>query len=101
MELIRSNRTENLADALASRVREKPLGPFQKEVVVVQNRGTETWLTLTLAKRLGIWSNPSFPFPRSVIENVLERTVEQSDKAAGYGSPNISAPRRTPTECCA
>jgi hypothetical protein len=39
MELIRSNRTENLADALASRVREKPLGPFQKEVVVVQNRG--------------------------------------------------------------
>ena len=89
MKLIRSNRTENLADALASLVRDEPLGPFQKEVVVVQNRGTETWLTLALAKRLGIWSNPSFPFPRSVIENVLERTVEQSEKAAGYAPARL------------
>jgi exodeoxyribonuclease V gamma subunit len=32
----------------------------------------ERWLTLALAERLGIWSNPSFPFPRAVIEQVLE-----------------------------
>jgi exodeoxyribonuclease V gamma subunit len=85
MELVRSNRTESLADALASRVRDEPLGPFDTEVIVVQSRGMERWLTLALAERLGIWSNPSFPFPRSVIETLLDDLVAgSSEPARGY-----------------
>ncbi|MDH3201397.1 MAG: exodeoxyribonuclease V subunit gamma [Myxococcales bacterium] len=72
MELIRSNRTEQLADALASLVRDEPLGAFDSEAIVVQSRGMERWLTLALASRLGVWSNPSFPFPRTAIERVLD-----------------------------
>jgi exonuclease V gamma subunit len=71
MELIRSNRTEALADALAAQVREHPLDPLAQEVVVVQSRGMERWLQLALTKRLGIWANPCFPFPRALIERVL------------------------------
>ena len=85
MELIRSNRTENLADALTSRVRDTPIGPFEREAVVVQSRGMERWLTLALAERLGIWANPSFPFPRSVIEEVLEDlSLGASKEARAY-----------------
>jgi len=85
MELIRSNRTENLADALTSRVRDAPIGPFEREAVVVQSRGMERWLTLALAERLGIWANPSFPFPRSVIEEVLEDlSLGASKEARAY-----------------
>ncbi len=89
MELVRSNRPEHLADALASKVRAKPLNPFEKEVVVVQNRGTESWLTLALAERLGSWSNPSFPFPRSVIEEVLGLFSERSEGAACYAPERL------------
>jgi len=85
MELIRSNRTENLADALASRVRQEPPGPFEKETIVVQSRGMERWLTLALSERLGSWSNPSFPFPRSVIEQVLARlSIGSPEEALAY-----------------
>jgi exodeoxyribonuclease V gamma subunit len=85
MELLRSNRTENLADALASRVSDSPLGPFEQEAVVVQSRGMERWLTLALAERLGIWSNPCFPFPQSVIEQVLEDlSLGPSEEARAY-----------------
>ena len=85
MKLIRSNQTENLADALASLIREEPLGPFKKEAIVVQSRGMERWLTLALAERLGIWSNPSFPFPRSVVEQVLDSLSEgRPEEAAAY-----------------
>lgn len=85
MKLIRSNRTENLADALASLVRDEPLGPFEQEAIVVQSRGMERWLTLALAERLGIWSNPSFPFPRSVIERVLDSLSQgPSEEAKAY-----------------
>lgn len=87
MKLIRSNRTENLADALASLVREVPLGPFEKEAIVVQSRGMERWLTLALAERLGIWSNPSFPYPRTVIEGVLETLSEGSAEEARAYAP--------------
>ena len=89
MELVRSNRPEHLADALASKVRAEPLNPFEKEVVVVQNRGTESWLTLALAERLGSWSNPSFPFPRSVIEEVLDLFTERSKVAACYAPERL------------
>jgi exodeoxyribonuclease V gamma subunit len=85
MELIRSNRTEKLAAALASRVCEKPLGPFAREVIVVQSRGMARWLTLALAEKLGSWSNPAFPFPRAVIEQVLTRIEEgRAEHAKAY-----------------
>ncbi|MEM7434272.1 MAG: exodeoxyribonuclease V subunit gamma [Myxococcota bacterium] len=76
MRVVRSNRTEVLADALGDRVRATPLGPFAEETVVVQSRGMERWLTLQLAERLGVWANPSFPFPRTAIECVLEDLSE-------------------------
>lgn len=85
MELIRSNRTEILADALASAVRESPVAPLAREAIVVQSRGMERWLTLALAERLGIWSNPCFPFPRAVIEQTLEDLgFGPSDEAKAY-----------------
>ncbi|MEM9730440.1 MAG: exodeoxyribonuclease V subunit gamma [Myxococcota bacterium] len=85
MELTRSNRTEALADALADAVRDAPLGPFERETIVVQSRGMERWLTLALAKRLGVWSNPSFPFPRAVVESVLHRLDEgASERSRAY-----------------
>ena len=88
MELVRSNRTENLADALASFVRDEPLGPFDQEAIVVQSRGMERWLTLALAERVGIWGNPSFPFARSAIEQVLEDlSAGPSEEAKAY-DPN-------------
>jgi exodeoxyribonuclease V gamma subunit len=85
MKLIRSNRTENLADALTSLVRDAPLGPFEQEAIVVQSRGMARWLTLALAERLGIWSHPNFPFPRAVVEQVLDSLAEgRSEEAKAY-----------------
>ena len=85
MELIRSNRTETLADALTAQVRDRPLGPFEKEVVVVQSRGMERWLMLALTERLGVWANPWFPFPRKLIEWVLDDLeAGQSEDTKAY-----------------
>ncbi|UCH30372.1 MAG: exodeoxyribonuclease V subunit gamma, partial [Myxococcales bacterium] len=85
MELIRSNRTEALADTLAAQVRDQPLDPFEKEVVVVQSRGMERWLSLALTERLGVWANPWFPFPRKLIEWVLDSLeIGSSEDAKAY-----------------
>ncbi len=87
MELVRSNRTEALADALADAIRTSKLDPFESEAVVVQSRGMERWLTLALADRLGVWSNPSFPFPRSAIESVLRELDEEASVTSDAYEP--------------
>jgi exodeoxyribonuclease V gamma subunit len=71
----RSNRTERLVDALERLVR-KPIGdPFARECIAVQGRGMERWLAMELASRLGVWANPDFPFPRRLVDRVLETTA--------------------------
>jgi exodeoxyribonuclease V gamma subunit len=67
----RSNRTERLVDALAEIVREPSGDAFARECIAVQGRGMERWLAMELAKRLGVWANPDFPFPRRLIERIL------------------------------
>lgn len=63
MRLFTSNRLEALLDALAGVLRQAPLPPLQAEIIVVQSRGMERWLSLQLAERLGVWANAAFPFP--------------------------------------
>ena len=90
MKLVRSNRPEALADALAERVRAAPLPPTEKEVIVVQSRGMERWLTMALSERLGIWANPWMPFPRSLIEWVLEKLeVGSAEETKAFGRSQL------------
>lgn len=90
MKLVRSNRTEALADALAERVCAEPLPPAEKEVIVVQSRGMERWLTLALTERLGVWANPWMPFPRVLIEWVLDKLdVGSSDDTRAFNRERL------------
>ena len=90
MELVRSNRTEDLAQALAARVRSEPLAPFAKEAVVVQSLGMQRWLTLELSASLGIWCNPFFPFTRKVVEQILDDLdAGPSEAAQAYGPSRL------------
>lgn len=70
----RSNRTERLVAALVRLVREPVGDPFRPECITVQGRGMERWLAMELARHLGVWANPDFPFPRRLIERVLQST---------------------------
>ena len=71
-KLYTSNRMESLASAFAELVAERPLAsPFTPEVVVVQSRGMQRWLSMQLAVRSGIWANGYFPFPNSFVSGLF------------------------------
>jgi len=70
-QIHRSNRTEHLVDALARVVGAPLADPFARECIVVHGRGMERWLAMELARRLGVWANGDFPFPRRLVEHVL------------------------------
>lgn len=70
--LHRSNRLELLATSLTEVVQTPLADPFARECIVVQGPGMERWLAAFLSRVLGVWANPWFPFPRALIELVLE-----------------------------
>jgi len=87
----RSNRTEALVEALAELVA-TPLGdPFAAETVVVQNLGMARWLGLELARRLGVWANPAFPFPRAFVRQVAAAVLGEPPAGAAAYQPESLA----------
>lgn len=68
----RSNSMEALAAALAGVVGDSGTHVWTPEVLVVQGRGMERWLSMRLVDELGVWANCRTPFPRAFVEELLD-----------------------------
>jgi exodeoxyribonuclease V gamma subunit len=83
LELYTSNRLEKLVKAYGNLVESRPLrSPFKKEMIVVQSRGMQRWLSMQLAARFGIWANGDYPFPNALVQQLFGLSgLEQPDSA--------------------
>ncbi|RJR42707.1 MAG: exodeoxyribonuclease V subunit gamma [Desulfobacteraceae bacterium] len=82
--LYTSNRVERLVDELAKVVQTPLSSPLVPEVIVVQSRGMERYLSMQLAQRLGIWANCRFPFPNALLEELFERVLPSAGEDAPF-----------------
>jgi exodeoxyribonuclease V gamma subunit len=87
MFVYQSNRAERLVDELA-RVVSDARDPFARETVVVQSKGMERWVAMELSRRLSIWANAEFPFPRQLVERVATAALG-SEGDAGLFAPGV------------
>lgn len=87
----RSNRTELLVEALIEVVREPLSDAFTPERIAVEGRGMERWLAMALSRHFGAWANPDFPFPRRLIESLLEAIPGDAPtmKASPFAPENL------------
>lgn len=83
MKLHLSNRLEILAGELARVVAEPLDSPFAPEIIVVQSRGMERWVSMQLAQHHGICANCRFPFPNALVHELFRKVHT--------GLPEISA----------
>lgn len=70
-----SNRLEILAEQLAQIVRIPLSSPLSPELIVIQSRGMERWISMELAKHNGIWANCHFPFPNTFLQDMFNRFI--------------------------
>ncbi|NOY94261.1 MAG: exodeoxyribonuclease V subunit gamma [Deltaproteobacteria bacterium] len=79
----RSRWVEELAAGLAELLATPCSGAdaLEPDIVAIQGRGTERWLSLRLADELGVWANAEFPFPRQCISSMLDAVL--GDTPAG------------------
>ncbi|MBW2358391.1 MAG: exodeoxyribonuclease V subunit gamma [Deltaproteobacteria bacterium] len=75
LRLYTSNRLEKLAEKLAELVSSPLASPLDKEVIVVQSRGMERWVSMQLAKRHGICANIQFPYPNHFVREVFRKVL--------------------------
>jgi len=82
LKLFTSNRLEILAKQLAGVVQTPLPTPFTPEIIVVQSRGMERWISMALADLNGISANCYFPFPNAFLDDIFKKLIP--------GLPDIS-----------
>ena len=78
IHLYRSNRTENLVDALCTVLKATaPADPFQEYPIVIGSRGMERWIKHEIATRTGMAARLAFPFPRPAFEGAARWLLDE------------------------
>lgn len=85
-----SNRMERLVEGLAGELKEPLLSPLDPEVVVVQSQGMEKWLSMELAGRMGICANFRFPFPRALVDSLLDAVIPEASVDDPYNPETMT-----------
>jgi exodeoxyribonuclease V gamma subunit len=75
LRVFTGNRLEILADALADLVRSPLASPLDPEIIVVQSKGMERWVSMHLAERHGVCANGRFPFPNAFIRDIFRHAL--------------------------
>ncbi|HNQ84574.1 MAG TPA: exodeoxyribonuclease V subunit gamma [Deltaproteobacteria bacterium] len=75
LKLIESNRLEVLSQALATSLSTPLSSPLTPELIVVQSRGMQRWLSMELARMHGICSNIKWPFPNTFVLDMFSRIL--------------------------
>ena len=75
LNLYTSNRLEILSEKLME-VLDLPLAsPMDSEIIVVQSKGMERWISMEIARRFGICANVKFPFPNVFIYEMIGKLI--------------------------
>ncbi len=75
LKLYTGNRLELLAELLAKVLEVPPASPLEPEIIVVQSKGMERWLSLQLAAHFGVCANCRFPFPNALIHEAFRSVL--------------------------
>jgi exodeoxyribonuclease V gamma subunit len=88
LNLYTSNRLEVLAEKLAE-VLSKPLAlPLQQEIVLVQSKGMERWVSMELARHNGICANCWLPFPNHFVYSIFREVIPELEETSPF-TPEI------------
>ena len=76
--LYTSNRVEHLIPVLGQVLCTPRRSLFESEIIVVQNKGMEQWLSLQIAELLKISAFCEFPFPNAFLDRLFKKNIPKS-----------------------
>ena len=86
-----SNRLEVLARKLAGGLNDQfTVDPLVPEIVLLQSRGMQRWLSLIIARINGICANIHFPFPNAFFEELYSSINTRASDADPFSSATLA-----------
>ena len=83
-----SNRLEILAEKLTQVVCTPLSSPLQPEIILVQSKGMERWVSMELARHNRICANCRFPFPNHFAHRVFRELIPDLEESSPF-APEI------------
>uniref|UniRef100_A0A831U1N0 Exodeoxyribonuclease V subunit gamma n=1 Tax=Geobacter metallireducens TaxID=28232 RepID=A0A831U1N0_GEOME len=90
LSLYSSNRMEHLVNRLAEVLRRPLADPLAPEVIVVQSKGMQRWLSMELAREAGVWANGVFPFPNAFVWDLFRKVLPELPAASPFDPAVLS-----------
>ncbi|HVO65253.1 MAG TPA: exodeoxyribonuclease V subunit gamma [Syntrophales bacterium] len=84
LKLYTSNRMEILAGHLSDVLKSPLKQPLASEIVLVQSKGMERWLSMELARRHGICANVRFPYPIHFVHGLFKEMLPHIPDRSPY-----------------
>jgi len=84
LKLYTSNRMEILAELLSDVLKAPLKHPLASEIILVQSKGMERWLSMELAKRRGICANVRFPYPIHFVHGLFREMLPDLPDPSPY-----------------
>ena len=84
------NRLDLLAARLAECIRSPLSAPLTPEIVIVQSKPMERWLSMELARRQGVCANIRFPFPNAFLEELFRILLPEYREAPVYDPETLT-----------
>ena len=90
LNLYTSNRMEVLVDTLATTLSKPLASVFTKEVIVMQSRGMQRWLSMELAAHFGVWANGHYPFPNAMVQELFHKILRDMPDTSAFAPEVMS-----------
>ncbi len=84
LNLYTSNRMEILVTTLATVLQRPLVSAFTKEVIVVQSRGMQRWLSMELASHFGVLANGYYPFPNAMVQELFCKILRDMPESSAF-----------------
>ncbi len=81
---------EILVDVLAETLRTPLADPLMREVILVQSRGMQRWVSMELARRQGVCANVDFPFPNRFVDDVFRSFLKDLPEESPVEPENLT-----------
>jgi exodeoxyribonuclease V gamma subunit len=84
IQVITSHRIELLAEALTDTIASSLPDPVDPEIIVVQSRGMQRWLSLHIAQRFGVCAHIDFPFPNTIVQQLFSLLLPEMPEVLSF-----------------
>lgn len=80
INIYQSNKIEYLINFIVKNINKRKKNPFDKDIIIIQNKDITEWLQIKIAEKIGISANISFQYPMEFFSSLFQKNTKNKIK---------------------